>query len=144
MVGSISTKLSRSNQDVNPLLLLTTNPFALKVSLPAAVGPCADGSGGGGDSGFNRVHHIFDKLHGAQLTRLVVYKDHSSNNNRTSHMLTSSLDGTVAVNGLTGDMVDMENKAGPNAFLCKFLGRGPPVDTVLPPVGIWRKSLWLI
>lgn len=77
-----------------------------QVSLPAAVGPT---EASGGDSGFNRVHHIFDKLHGAQLTRIVVYKDHSSNNNQASHMATSSLDGTVAVNGLGTDLAE-ENK----------------------------------
>ena len=43
------------------------------MSVPNATNAAATSSGE--TSGFNRFHHIFDQLHGAQLTRVVLYKD---------------------------------------------------------------------
>ena len=45
----------------------------VQVSVPNATNAAATSSGE--TSGFNRFHHIFDQLHGAQLTRVVLYKD---------------------------------------------------------------------
>ena len=47
--------------------------FLVQVSVPNATNAAATSCGE--TSGFNRFHHIFDQLHGAQLTRVVLYKD---------------------------------------------------------------------
>ena len=62
---------------------------------------------------FNRVHHIFDSLHKAQVGRLLMVKDFSGSNNNNNNsnnvqLISCSLDGSLAITNL-------------NDFGCKVL-----------------------